>query len=112
MIIFQFCGEPVTSVTGGCVGSEDNELLASTFSGRIFALRSRRHVPGASLGNIPQDALTLRRSKLECVLDDNIHFTTSKIITYVNTIRVRAPYRLDVCMMSRYKHLLETVMFM
>ncbi|KAL4708769.1 hypothetical protein ACJJTC_011733 [Scirpophaga incertulas] len=60
-----FCGEPVTSVTGGCVGSEESELLASTFSGRIFALRSRRQVSGVLLSNIPQDALTLRRSKLE-----------------------------------------------
>lgn len=61
----QFCGEPVTSVAGGCIGSEEPELLATTFSGRIFALRSRRHVSGALPSNIPLEALTARRSKLE-----------------------------------------------
>ncbi|RVE45979.1 hypothetical protein evm_009382 [Chilo suppressalis] len=61
-----FCGEPVTSVTGGSIGSEDNELLASTFSGRIFALRSRRHASGSlAMANIPQEAFASRRSKLE-----------------------------------------------
>ncbi|KAL0839587.1 hypothetical protein ABMA28_016276 [Loxostege sticticalis] len=60
-----FCGEPVTSVAGGCIGSDEHELLATTFSGRIFALRSRRQVSGSSLSNLPLDALTARRSKLE-----------------------------------------------
>ncbi|XP_052751732.1 Bardet-Biedl syndrome 7 protein homolog isoform X2 [Galleria mellonella] len=61
-----FCGEPVTSVCGGCVGTDDHELLAATFSGRIFGLRSQRLVPGvANLTNIPQDALASRRAKLE-----------------------------------------------
>ncbi|XP_028163089.1 Bardet-Biedl syndrome 7 protein homolog isoform X3 [Ostrinia furnacalis] len=61
-----FCGEPVTSVTGGCIGTaEEPELIATTFSGRIFALRSRRQVSGASLNNLSLDALTARRSKLE-----------------------------------------------
>ncbi|XP_049865445.1 Bardet-Biedl syndrome 7 protein homolog [Pectinophora gossypiella] len=61
-----FCGEPVTSVCGGCVGTEENELIAATFSGRIFALRSRRLIAGAGvLANIPHDALAARRSKLE-----------------------------------------------
>ncbi|KAM3968272.1 BBSome complex member BBS7 [Aphomia sociella] len=59
-----FCGEPVTSVCGGCISSDDNELLAATFSGRIFALRSQRLIPGVvNLTNIPQDAS--RRAKLE-----------------------------------------------
>ncbi|XP_059060218.1 Bardet-Biedl syndrome 7 protein homolog [Achroia grisella] len=61
-----FCGEPVTSVCGGCVGSEDHELLAATFSGRIFGLRTQRLVIGvANINNISQDALTSRRAKLE-----------------------------------------------
>ncbi|XP_064291979.1 Bardet-Biedl syndrome 7 protein-like isoform X2 [Plodia interpunctella] len=61
-----FCGEPVTSVCGGCVGSEESELLAATFSGRIFALRSQRLISGMSnLANIPAEALTARRAKLE-----------------------------------------------
>ncbi|XP_060800822.1 Bardet-Biedl syndrome 7 protein-like [Amyelois transitella] len=61
-----FCGEPVTSVCGGCVGTEESELLAATFSGRIFALRSQRLMSGLSnLANISADALTARRSKLE-----------------------------------------------
>lgn len=69
MLYLQFCGEPVTSVAGGCIGSDEHELLATTFSGRIFALRSRRQVSGSSLSNLPLDALTARRSKLEYVLD-------------------------------------------
>ncbi|XP_048481162.1 Bardet-Biedl syndrome 7 protein homolog [Plutella xylostella] len=61
-----FCGEPITSVAGGCVGTEEGELVAATFSGRIFALRSSRLITGAnSLSNISQDALASRRSKLE-----------------------------------------------
>lgn len=64
----QFCGEPVTSVSGGCVGTDENELVVVTFSGRIFALRSRRLVSGVALSNIPHDALTARRIKLEYVL--------------------------------------------
>ncbi|XP_052738247.1 Bardet-Biedl syndrome 7 protein homolog [Bicyclus anynana] len=62
-----FCGEPVTSVYGGCIGTEEPELLATTFSGRIFGLRSRRLVSG----NVPTsntktvDAFVTRRSKLE-----------------------------------------------
>ncbi|KAJ8725033.1 hypothetical protein PYW07_015991 [Mythimna separata] len=57
-----FCGEPVTSVTGGCVGTEESELLVATFSGRVFALRSSHLVTGAK---VPQDILTARRGKLE-----------------------------------------------
>ncbi|XP_075972909.1 BBSome complex member BBS7-like isoform X2 [Anticarsia gemmatalis] len=57
-----FCGEPVTSVAGGCVGTEDSELLVATFSGRIFALRSSHLVSGAK---IPHDILAARRAKLE-----------------------------------------------
>ncbi|KAJ8727006.1 hypothetical protein PYW08_015403 [Mythimna loreyi] len=57
-----FCGEPVTSVTGGCVGTEESELLVATFSGRIFALRSSHLVTGAK---VPHDILTARRAKLE-----------------------------------------------
>ncbi|KAI5636698.1 bardet-Biedl syndrome 7 protein [Phthorimaea operculella] len=61
-----FCGEPVTSVAGGCVGTEENELIAATFSGRVFALRSRRFTTAAAaLSNIPHDALAARRTKLE-----------------------------------------------
>ncbi|KAJ2950527.1 hypothetical protein O0L34_g8770 [Tuta absoluta] len=61
-----FCGEPVTSVAGGCVGTEENELIAATFSGRVFALRSRRFTSAAAaLSNIPHDALAARRTKLE-----------------------------------------------
>ncbi|XP_041973439.1 Bardet-Biedl syndrome 7 protein-like isoform X2 [Aricia agestis] len=60
-----FCGEPVTSVSGGCISSNEPEVLASTFSGRIFALRSRRFAPTSGMGNISQEALALRRSKLE-----------------------------------------------
>ncbi|XP_069355507.1 BBSome complex member BBS7-like isoform X2 [Maniola hyperantus] len=60
-------GEPVTSVYGGCIGTDEPELLVATFSGRIFGLRSRRLVSG----NIPlsntktADAFVTRRSKLE-----------------------------------------------
>ncbi|XP_047023504.1 Bardet-Biedl syndrome 7 protein homolog isoform X4 [Helicoverpa zea] len=57
-----FCGEPVTSVTGGCVGIDEPELLVATFSGRVFALRSSHLVTGAK---IPQDNLAARRGKLE-----------------------------------------------
>ncbi|XP_072941709.1 BBSome complex member BBS7-like [Epargyreus clarus] len=61
-----FCGEPVTSVCGGCVSSDENELLIATFSGRIFALRSKRVSAQASiLNNASLDALTSRRTKLE-----------------------------------------------
>ncbi|CAK1578384.1 unnamed protein product [Parnassius mnemosyne] len=61
-----FCGEPVTSVCGGCVGSDESELLVSTFSGRIFALRSQRLISGSvSFNNMTPDALTSRRNKLE-----------------------------------------------
>ncbi|XP_069355506.1 BBSome complex member BBS7-like isoform X1 [Maniola hyperantus] len=62
-----FSGEPVTSVYGGCIGTDEPELLVATFSGRIFGLRSRRLVSG----NIPlsntktADAFVTRRSKLE-----------------------------------------------
>lgn len=48
------------------MGTEECELVATTFSGRIFALRSRRLVSGAiALTNIPQDAFAARRTKLE-----------------------------------------------
>nr|XP_021184689.2 Bardet-Biedl syndrome 7 protein homolog isoform X1 [Helicoverpa armigera] len=57
-----FCGEPVTSVTGGCVGIDEPELLVATFSGRVFALRSSHLVTGAK---VPQDNLAARRGKLE-----------------------------------------------
>ncbi|XP_035431212.2 Bardet-Biedl syndrome 7 protein homolog isoform X2 [Spodoptera frugiperda] len=57
-----FCGEPVTSVVGGCVGTEESELLVATFSGRIFGLRSSHLVTGAK---VPQDILATRRGKLE-----------------------------------------------
>ncbi|CAH0721697.1 unnamed protein product, partial [Brenthis ino] len=58
-----FSGEPVTSVAGGYVGSEEPELLISTFSGRIFGLRPRRLV--SAINNLSTDALAVRRSKLE-----------------------------------------------
>ncbi|XP_073964856.1 BBSome complex member BBS7-like isoform X2 [Choristoneura fumiferana] len=61
-----FSGEPVTSVCGGCVGVEDTELLVTTFSGRVFALRSTRIVSGSGmLTNASQDVIATRRSKLE-----------------------------------------------
>ncbi|XP_063635989.1 Bardet-Biedl syndrome 7 protein homolog isoform X1 [Cydia splendana] len=61
-----FSGEPVTSVSGGCVGTEESELLVTTFSGRVFALRSRRLVSGSGMfTNVPPDAIAARRSKLE-----------------------------------------------
>ncbi|CAH0628868.1 unnamed protein product [Chrysodeixis includens] len=57
-----FCGEPVTSVAGGCVSTEESELLVATFSGRIFALRASHLVSGVK---VPQDILAARRAKLE-----------------------------------------------
>lgn len=48
------------------MGIEEGELLAATFSGRIFALRQRRYIvvlPSSTV--IPQDAITTRRAKLE-----------------------------------------------
>ncbi|CAH2063202.1 unnamed protein product, partial [Iphiclides podalirius] len=61
-----FCGEPVTSVSGGRVGTERSELMVSTFSGRVFALRSQRLIAGGtSLNNITADILASRRNKLE-----------------------------------------------
>ncbi|XP_068627973.1 Bardet-Biedl syndrome 7 protein homolog [Battus philenor] len=61
-----FCGEPITSVCGGCVGADESELLVSTFSGRIFALRSQRLISGSMVPkNVTADALTSRRTKLE-----------------------------------------------
>ncbi|XP_050362799.1 Bardet-Biedl syndrome 7 protein homolog isoform X2 [Nymphalis io] len=58
-----FSGEPVTSVCGGCIGTDEPELLVTTFSGRIFGLRSSRLI--ASLNKTSGDALATRRSKLE-----------------------------------------------
>lgn len=56
----------MTSVCGGCIGVEDTELLVSTFSGRVFALRSTRLVSGSGmLTNVSQDVIATRRSKLE-----------------------------------------------
>ncbi|CAG4940830.1 unnamed protein product [Colias eurytheme] len=61
-----FCGEPVTSISGGCIGTDEPELLAATFSGRVFGLRPRRLLSSTSvLNNIPADALASRRLKLE-----------------------------------------------
>ncbi|XP_063530370.1 Bardet-Biedl syndrome 7 protein homolog isoform X2 [Cydia strobilella] len=61
-----FSGEPVTSISGGCVGTEESELLVTTFSGRVFALRSRRLVSGSGMfTNVPPDVIATRRSKLE-----------------------------------------------
>ncbi|KOB72577.1 Uncharacterized protein OBRU01_12039 [Operophtera brumata] len=60
-----FCGEPVTSITGGYIGTEEQELLVASFSGRIFALRSGHQSSSAALSKLPQDALTARRAKLE-----------------------------------------------
>ncbi|XP_050672486.1 Bardet-Biedl syndrome 7 protein homolog isoform X2 [Leptidea sinapis] len=60
-----FCGEPVTSVNGGCIGGEEYELLVATFSGRIFGLRSRNLLESAGVNSIPADALVSRRAKLE-----------------------------------------------
>lgn len=54
----------MTSVVGGCVGTEESELLVATFSGRIFGLRSSHLVTGAK---VPQDILATRRGKLEYV---------------------------------------------
>lgn len=53
----------MTSVGGGYIGSEEPELLVSTYSGRIFGLRPRKLV--STLSNVSNDALALRRSKLE-----------------------------------------------
>ncbi|XP_046978906.1 Bardet-Biedl syndrome 7 protein homolog [Vanessa cardui] len=58
-----FSGEPVTSVCGGCIGTEEPELLVTTFSGRIFGLRSSRLI--VSSNKTSGDALATRRSKLE-----------------------------------------------
>ncbi|CAK1551817.1 unnamed protein product [Leptosia nina] len=61
-----FCGEPITSICGGCIGSDEPEVLATTFSGRIFGLRPRRLLSTAAiLSNIPAEALATRRLKLE-----------------------------------------------
>ncbi|XP_013135147.1 PREDICTED: Bardet-Biedl syndrome 7 protein homolog isoform X2 [Papilio polytes] len=61
-----FCGEPITSVCGGSVGTEEIELLVSTFSGRVFALRSQRLISGGvALNNMTPEALVSRRNKLE-----------------------------------------------
>ncbi|KPJ01974.1 Bardet-Biedl syndrome 7 protein [Papilio xuthus] len=61
-----FCGEPITSVCGGSVGTEETELLVSTFSGRVFALRSQRLISGGvALNNMTPEALASRRNKLE-----------------------------------------------
>ncbi|CAH4033415.1 unnamed protein product [Pieris brassicae] len=59
-----FCGEPITSVCGGFIGSDEPEILASTFSGRIFGLRPRS-LQSAAVVNVPADALASRRAKLE-----------------------------------------------
>ncbi|GBP63206.1 Bardet-Biedl syndrome 7 protein [Eumeta japonica] len=65
-----FCGEPVTSVCGGFVGTEEGELLVATFSGRVFTLRSQRSMPisagPAGVTVTPPDALAARRTKLDC----------------------------------------------
>lgn len=60
--LLQFSGEPVTSVVGGCIGTEEPELLVATFSGRIFALRSSNLVSNVKMSN---DMLAARRAKLE-----------------------------------------------
>lgn len=52
----------MTSITGGCVGTDESELIVATFSGRIFALRSSHLVSGTK---IPHDILAARRAKLE-----------------------------------------------
>ncbi|XP_045459351.1 Bardet-Biedl syndrome 7 protein homolog [Melitaea cinxia] len=57
-----FSGEPVTSVCGGCISTNEPELLVATFSGRIFGLRSSRLI--SSVNAISGDALATRRSKL------------------------------------------------
>ncbi|XP_028033201.1 Bardet-Biedl syndrome 7 protein homolog isoform X2 [Bombyx mandarina] len=59
-----FSGEPVTSVVGGCVGTDEGELLVATFSGRIFALRSKFLIAG-SVTKASHENLAARRSKLE-----------------------------------------------
>lgn len=65
LFLLQFCGEPVTSISGGYIGTEEPELLVASFSGRIFALRSGHQSSAAVLSKLPQDALTARRAKLE-----------------------------------------------
>ncbi|KAJ0179355.1 hypothetical protein K1T71_005067 [Dendrolimus kikuchii] len=61
------CGEPVTSISGGCVGgNEEGELIAATFSGRVFALRHSRMISGvANIIRASNDNLAARRAKLE-----------------------------------------------
>ncbi|CAG9563077.1 unnamed protein product [Danaus chrysippus] len=59
-----FSGEPVTSVCGGVITTDEPELLAATFSGRIFGLRSNRFMPG-NISSASLDVLANRRSKLE-----------------------------------------------
>lgn len=63
----QFCGEPITSINGGYIGTEEQELLVASFSGRIFALRSGYQSSATALSKLPQDALAARRAKLEYV---------------------------------------------
>lgn len=55
----------MTSVAGGCVSTEESELLVATFSGRIFALRASHLVSGVK---VPQDILAARRAKLEYLI--------------------------------------------
>nr|XP_032512101.1 Bardet-Biedl syndrome 7 protein homolog [Danaus plexippus plexippus] len=59
-----FSGEPVTSVCGGVISTDEPELIAATFSGRIFGLRSNRFMPG-NISSASLDVLATRRSKLE-----------------------------------------------
>ncbi|XP_030036684.2 Bardet-Biedl syndrome 7 protein homolog isoform X3 [Manduca sexta] len=60
-----FSGEPVSSVAGGYVGTEEGELLVATFSGRIFALRTNHQISEAILNKTPLENLAARRGKLE-----------------------------------------------
>ncbi|XP_039745618.1 Bardet-Biedl syndrome 7 protein homolog isoform X2 [Pararge aegeria] len=98
-----FSGEPVTSVYGGCIGTDEPELLVATFSGRIFGLRPRRLVSGnVPISNIKNgDAFVLRRSKLETEIARLEKQTASERDKYQRNTRsifpgISAPPLLDI----------------
>ncbi|CAH2091988.1 unnamed protein product [Euphydryas editha] len=94
-----FSGEPVTSVCGGCISTNEPELLVATFSGRIFGLRSSR--PTSSINSISGDALATRRSKLEAEVTRLEKQTANEREKYQKTTRsiyggISAPPLLDI----------------
>ncbi|XP_047545784.1 Bardet-Biedl syndrome 7 protein homolog isoform X1 [Vanessa atalanta] len=94
-----FSGEPVTSVCGGCIGTDEPELLVTTFSGRIFGLRSSRLI--ASSNKTSGEALATRRSKLESEVSRLEKQTANEREKYKKNTRssfsgVSAPPLLDI----------------